>query len=102
MSFPSLSSLIARSVLGGTPLPLDRPLDQGLEQHRRPEVVHADVALDLVHALPDADRRGQVHHRVHALQGPPHRLGVPHVAHLELDVRVEVGGAPGRRAVHLR
>jgi hypothetical protein len=59
---------------------------------------------DLVHALADAHRRGEVVDRVDPVERPVHRAAVAHVAHHQLDLGIEVlGAAPvgGRVAVHL-
>ncbi len=53
--------------------PSHRVVDQRLEQHRRADVVDRDVALDRIHALPDADLGRQVDHLVDALQRGGHR-----------------------------
>jgi hypothetical protein len=81
-----------------------RPLGHRLEQHRGAHVVDARVAGDLVHALADPHRRGEVVDRVDAVERPVHRAAVAHVAHHQLDLGIEVlGAAPvgGRVAVHL-
>ena len=55
-----------------------------------PRVIHPRVLGDLVHALPDADQRGQVKNAVHALQGAAHGVRVGHVTYNEFDFRTEV------------
>ena len=56
-----------------------------LQQDRRAVGIDVRVVDDLVHALPDADRRGKVIHGLHALQRQTHRLRITHVARDHLD-----------------
>ena len=58
---------------------------QRLQQHGGAEVVDADIAVDLIHALADADLRRQVHDFVDALHRFRHRLGVADVGVDDLD-----------------
>ena len=71
-----------------------------VQEDARAERVHARVLGLLVRALADADARGEVDHRVDALERAADDLGVADVARNELDLGVEVVG-PLRVAVHL-
>jgi hypothetical protein len=73
--------------------------DEALEKARRRERVHADVPLDLVHRLADADRRRQVDHGVDALQRSVSHHGISHVA---VDERHAVGQHGVVAEVYLR
>jgi hypothetical protein len=76
--------------------------DERLQQHGRSEVVGRGVLGDLVHALADADVRGEVIDGVDAVQRAADGRLVPDVAAYELDGRVEVPRTAGIGAVHLR
>ena len=58
----------------------DRIADQLLQQHRRPEIVDADVAGDLIHALADADFCGEMDHAIDAFESGRHRFGIANIA----------------------
>ena len=74
-------------------------LDQLLEQHGRAEIVDADVAVDRVHALADADLGREVDDLVDAAQRAADRRLVAHVADHQFDVAIEiVRAARARRA----
>lgn len=66
------------------------------QQHRRPEVVAADVLGGVREVLAQADHRRLVAHRVHPAQRRPYRTGVPYVGPDELPIgqrrSVRVGG----------
>jgi hypothetical protein len=79
-----------------------RALEQRLQQSSGAELVDRDVALDLVHALTDADHGRQVQHGVDSAQRALERRAVTDVATDELDFRREVGGRPRERSVDLQ
>ena len=65
-----------------------------------PELVRRRVLGQLVHALPDADARGEVDDRVGAVERAAHGLGVADVADHELHLRAQVV-RPRPALVHL-
>ena len=71
-----------------------------LHEHGGAEVVHADVARDRVHALPDADLGGEVDDRIDAAQRAAHGIEVADVALDELGAFAQDVGAGGA-GVHL-
>ena len=76
-------------------------VDENVEQQRRASRVDVHVAIDLVHALADADRRAEMDD---GLRGEHERLEhqpIPDVTFDVLRLRVGVAG-PGAGAMHLR
>lgn len=71
------------------------------QQHRRPEVVAADVRGGVREVLPEADHRSLVADRVHAAQRCPDRVRVPYIGSDELRVgqRWGVGVGGGQQGV---
>ena len=70
---------------GGDDQPADRGLISASSSTAVPRSLTADIVGDLVHALPDAHRGGQVDDRVHAVQRPPDGHRVANVAADKLD-----------------
>src|SRR4051812_14585408 len=68
----------------------DGPLRQLFHQGRGAEPVDARVLRDLVHALPDAYRRGEVDDRVYSHEGAAKRRDVAHVPGSELDAVIQI------------
>jgi hypothetical protein len=81
---------------------LHRLLNECFEKHRRAGGVGVDIPLDLVHALAHTHQRGEVHHRVDPVQGAADGVRVAYVAHVQLDLRVQIDRAPASGTVHLR
>ena len=69
--------------------------DQALEKDGGAEVVGADIARDLVHALAHTHLGGEVEDAVDVLQGLVEQGGVADVAFEELDVWVQIGRGIG-------
>ncbi len=65
---------------GGHDDPLNRVFHDSLKQCGCAEIVAGDVALDLVHALPDPHLGGEMEHAVRACDRIFHRLGIADVA----------------------
>ena len=66
-------------------------VQDGLQQLGCSLGVDAHVAGDLVHGLPDADRRGEMVDDVDALKRVTQDVGIAHVAGEELHLVGEVG-----------
>jgi hypothetical protein len=58
--------------------------------------VRRHVLADLVHGLPDADARGEMYDRIHALERLPHERRIAYVSDEQFDVSEVLGplGAP--------
>ena len=81
--------------------------DQRLQEDGGAAVVHVDIAVDGIHALPDPDLGGQVDHPVDAVERRVHRRPVADVADPDVDLagpkgqggrRIRAPGRSGRRA----
>ena len=67
----------------------------------RADLVDARIGPDLVHALPDADLRGEVNHGIGALQATRYASLVAHVTERQFDAGPQIG-RPLLRAMDLR
>ena len=65
-------------------------VDECLDELRRPAHVRLDVPSDLVHALPDADHRGEVDDDLDIRQGRLEDAGVTQVLECVMGLRVQV------------
>src|SRR3954466_10035071 len=81
--------------------PIDGPFDDRLEERRGADVVHRRVVFDFVHALTDANRRGEVIHNIDAAERAVEIVRIAHVTDDKLDVVGEIRGPRRACAVHL-
>ena len=90
----AVQALAVNAHRGGDDQPLDRPLDQRLQEDGRAEIVDPDVVGHVVHALADADPGRQMDDRIDAGQRALDRARVPDIARHALDLGVQIRG-PG-------
>src|SRR5947209_19996049 len=64
----AIESLPIQAHAGADDEPLNRLLDQCLQQIGRSGIIHRSIISYLVHALADSDQRREMEHRVHILQ----------------------------------
>ena len=67
--------------------PAHRLAGEPFQQHRGRKVVAADIAYDLVHALPDADLGCEMEHAVDAVERAVEQIGIAEIAFEELHAR---------------
>jgi hypothetical protein len=73
---------------------------KSFEEDRGAEIVDTDIAIDLVHALANANLCGEMHNLINALHSGSHGLRITDVSVDDLD-RTENGVRWGRAAVDL-
>ncbi|CCE11292.1 hypothetical protein BRAS3843_660100 [Bradyrhizobium sp. STM 3843] len=81
---------------------MDRMLGQRLQQNGRAELVGADVVVDVVHALADADHCGEVQNHIGSAQCAFDSEGISDISDNEFGVLAQVAGPVAFGPMNLR